>query len=86
MKCKPLREYQLSKTVVDYYEYYNAHPHEICKCNGTKAIYGLCCYIMRMDDRLFHDGENPYFVYSYKYAKELIRKAAKQINNNTKLL
>ena len=75
MKCKPLREYPLSKTVVDYYEYYNAHPHEICKGNGTKAIYGL-----------FHDGENPYFVYSYKYAKELIRKAAKQINNNTKLL
>ena len=79
MKCKTLREYPLSQTIMDYYEYYKANPHEVRRCDGTKATYGFCCYIMHLDDRLFHDGEDPTFVYSYKYVKALIRQAAKQI-------
>lgn len=78
MKTKTLGEYPGAKEICELVEFYNLHPHQLCRGDGTMSLYGLCRYILMIDHSIFKYGEE--YGWTYDRAKALMRRARKIIS------
>lgn len=78
LKTKKLRTVQGADKIEECIGYFKMHPHEICKCDGTKSLYRLCLQIRSIDTFLFLNGEDESW-YTYDKGKALIRRFNKRI-------
>ena len=80
LKTKKLRAVQGTDKIEERIGYFKMHPHEICKCDGTKSLYRLCLQIRSIDTFLFLNGEDEGW-YTYHRGKMLIRRFNKRIHH-----
>lgn len=80
LKTKKLRAVQGAEKIGECIGYFKMHPHQICKCDGTKSLYRLCLQIRSIDTFLFLNGEDEGW-YTYDKGKALIRRFNKRIQH-----
>ena len=57
----------------------------LCRSNGTKRLFRRCVVIVNMDSYIFDYGEHP-GEFNFLHLKRLIRKLAKDIEHNNKII
>lgn len=80
LKTRKLRTIEGTDKIGKCIGYFKMHPHEICRCNGTKSLYRLCLQIRNIDTFIFLNGEDNRW-YTYDHARRLIRRFNKRIRN-----
>lgn len=85
-KTKTIDEYFGSQRIIQFIEYAESHKHLLGRYDGSLTLYRKCKSIRNIDSHIAKYGQhNTYYYCTYEFAKKLIRRTLKELENWEKM-